>query len=320
MIRIENIGKVYRTHQKDPGLRGSLNSLFNRKWIDKVALKNISFNVGEGEIIGLVGANGAGKTTLLKILSGIIHPTHGGATVNGSVPWLRENKFRKEIALIMGQKQQLWWDLPAADCFKLLKEIYQIPQEDYQKRVSELSERLAAQNILFTPIRKLSLGERMKAELIAALLHKPKVIYLDEPTIGLDFSAQKAIRGFIKDYIKEEKPAIILTSHYLADIENLCKKVVILSKGEIVYQGDLMALRQNSKVEFETDTEASIDLSKIENIQTWARHGSRYSLVTDCENVQDVAKEILTNFSVRSLSMGGEDLEEVIEEIMMGNS
>jgi ABC-2 type transport system ATP-binding protein len=220
-------------------LKGSVAALFHRKWEEKRALKGVSFRVEPGEIVGLVGANGAGKTTLVKILAGIVHPTSGRAKVLGHTPWERENEFRRGIALIMGQKASLWWDLPAEDCFLLLKEIYRIPEDRYRAALGTLVDALGVCPQLNTQIRRLSLGERMKMELIAALLHDPKVVYLDEPTIGLDLTAQRAIRDFILRYSVERKPAMILTSHYMEDIEKLCRRILIIRDGEFVYDGPL---------------------------------------------------------------------------------
>jgi ABC-2 type transport system ATP-binding protein len=197
IIKVENLSKTFTTTQKEPGLRASLTSLFKQKKITKYALKNVSFEIKEGEIVGLIGANGAGKTTLSKILSGIIHRSSGTVSVLGTDPWERKISFRKKMSLIMGQKASLWWDLPAYDCYLLLKEIYQIPEDQFHMRVEFLAKTLGISDQLKVQIRKLSLGERMKVELIAALLHNPQVIYLDEPTIGLDLTAQRAVRKFL---------------------------------------------------------------------------------------------------------------------------
>jgi ABC-2 type transport system ATP-binding protein len=226
-------------HKKAPGLRASVRSLFRREKTAKHAVKGATFRVGEGEIVGLVGANGAGKTTLVKMLAGIIHPTAGEARVLGHVPWERSNELRRQIALIMGQKAQLWWDLPAADGFLLLREIYQIPEPEYRAALERLSGLLAVEKELHVQVRRLSLGERMKMELIAALLHSPRVVFLDEPTIGLDLNAQKAIRDFILEYRRERAPAMILTSHYMEDIERLCERIIIIREGDLVYDGSL---------------------------------------------------------------------------------
>ena len=237
MIKVENLHKTFKVHKKEPGLKASGKSLFSRKWIEKKALVDVSLSIGEGEILGLVGANGAGKTTLVKILSGIIHPTSGTTHVLGFNPWERHNDFRKQIALIMGQKAQLWWDLPAEDCFLLLREIYQIPKKQYEENLSFLSNTLNISDQMNIQIRRLSLGERMKMELIAALLHNPRVVFLDEPTIGLDLTAQRAIRQFLLNYRQKHRPAMILTSHYMEDIEQLCERIIILRQGSVVYDG-----------------------------------------------------------------------------------
>ena len=239
MIEVQKLSKTFTVHKKEPGLLGSIRSLFQREDIEKRAVREVSFSVGEGEIVGLVGANGAGKTTIVKMLAGIIYPTSGLARVLGFTPWERDNRFRRQIALIMGQKAQLWWDLPAADCFLLLKEIYQIPEDRYRSTLAYLSDALEVRSELQVQIRRLSLGERMKMELIAALLHAPRVVYLDEPTIGLDLSAQRAIRDFLLQYRTDRRPAMILTSHYMEDIERLCRRLVILREGQIVFDGSI---------------------------------------------------------------------------------
>ena len=245
MIQVEKLSRTFHVHKKDPGLRGSIRSLFRRETIAKEAVRGVSFAVGEGEIVGLVGANGAGKTTLVKMLAGIIHPTSGDARVLGFRPWERDNRFRRGIALIMGQKAQLWWDLPAADCFLLLKEIYRIPEDQYRGTVAELSEMLTVTKEMNVQIRRLSLGERMKMELIAALLHRPRVVFLDEPTIGLDLSAQRAIRDFILQYRERYRPAMILTSHYMEDIQRLCERILIIRDGAFVYDGPLARVKES---------------------------------------------------------------------------
>ncbi len=242
MIHIEHVVKTFRVNQKKPGLTGALRGLIRRDYVERTALSGVSLKVAQGEILGLIGANGAGKTTLVKACAGIIKPTAGRIRVLGFDPFERQNAYRRQISLIMGQKQQLWWDLPAADGFLLLREIYLIPKEEYKKRLAHLATRLEVESLLHTPIRRLSLGERMKMELIAALLHNPKVIYLDEPTIGLDITAQKAVRLFLKEYQREHRPAMILTSHYMGDIEELCSRIAILKDGGVVYDGSISDL------------------------------------------------------------------------------
>jgi ABC-2 type transport system ATP-binding protein len=242
MITTRNLRKVFHVHQKEPGLMGSVKSLIKRQWLEKTALNEVSLQVDAGEIVGLIGANGAGKTTLMKLLAGIIYPTSGDADVLGYKPWERKNEFRRQIALIMGQKAQLWWDLPAADCFLLLKEIYEIPEEQFKAALLELTEALQVEKQMNIQIRRLSLGERMKMELIAALLHRPRVVFLDEPTIGLDIAAQKSIREFLLEYRRRHKPAMIVTSHYMEDIEKLCERIIIIREGQFVYDGSLRAV------------------------------------------------------------------------------
>ncbi len=244
MIEVEHLSKTFRVQKKQPGFVGSLKGLFHRETVEKHAVRDVSFRVDEGEIVGLVGANGAGKTTLVKMLTGIVHPTSGQARVLGFDPWERDDRFRHQIALIMGQKSQLWWDLPAADCFLLLQEIYRIPEADFRARLDALSMTLGVGALLTTPIRRLSLGERMKMELVAALLHAPRVLFLDEPTIGLDIGAQRAIREFLLAYRERHRPAMILTSHYMEDIERLCKRLLVIRDGQLVYDGPLERIVQ----------------------------------------------------------------------------
>jgi len=244
MIEVAHLSKTFRVQKKLPGFVGSLKGLFRRETVEKHAVRDVSFRVDEGEIVGLVGANGAGKTTLVKMLTGIVHPTSGQARVLGFDPWERDDRFRHQIALIMGQKSQLWWDLPAADCFLLLQEIYRIPEPDFRARLDELATTLGVTTLLTTPIRRLSLGERMKMELVAALLHAPRVLFLDEPTIGLDIGAQRAIREFLLAYRERHRPAMILTSHYMEDIERLCKRLLVIRDGQLVYDGPLEQIVQ----------------------------------------------------------------------------
>jgi ABC-2 type transport system ATP-binding protein len=239
MIEVNSLCKTFTVHKKQPGFIGSVRSLFHREKIEKKAVDQVSFNVEAGEILGLVGANGAGKTTLVKMLTGIIHPTSGSAKVLGYVPWERNNKLRSLMALIMGQKAQLWWDLPAGDCFLLLKEIYRIEDKDFKERLDYLTELLEVKDEINIQIRRLSLGERMKMELVAALLHQPKVVFLDEPTIGLDFTAQRVVRNFLLQYRKDHNPVMILTSHYMEDIKKLCKRIMIIKDGSLVFDGSL---------------------------------------------------------------------------------
>ena len=241
-IEVEDLVKTFTSLKKDPGLRGTLKSLVSRQTVSVQAVKGVSFSIPAGEIVGFLGPNGAGKTTTLKMLSGILYPTSGRASVLGYTPWERKNPYLRQISLVMGQKNQLWWDLPASDSFLLLKEIYEIPGDVYQRRVSELTELLDLGPLLATQVRKLSLGERMKCELVAALLYAPKVVFLDEPTIGLDVVSQTRIRDFLKTFQQREGSTIILTSHYMQDIQELCDRVVIIDHGTVVFDDRLAGL------------------------------------------------------------------------------
>lgn len=326
MIHVENIGKIFRVHKKEPGIKGSIKSLFNRQWLDKEALKNVSLDISAGEIVGLVGANGAGKTTLIKILSGIIYPTSGEASVLGYLPWERKNSFRRHIALIMGQKAQLWWDLPALDCFLLLREIYQIPKKNYNERLDFLIHTLEVGDLLKIQVRRLSLGERMKMELIAALLHQPKVVFFDEPTIGLDLTAQRAIRNFILQYRTNHNPAMILTSHYMEDIERLCKRIIIIREGQIVYDGELekiVSLYARHKVIGARITkDNNIDDKVFSSLESYGK-----ILEKNCQfvklkvirnQVANATSFILQNFPVLDLNIEEEDIGTLIEAIQKG--
>src|SRR3989338_9575080 len=234
VIKVDKLCKYYQVHQKEPGLTGSLKSLFARKYYDVKAVDDISFEIEEGELIGFIGPNGAGKTTTLKTLSGLLYPTSGEVSVLGYTPWKRQPEFQKQFALVMGQKNQLWWDLPAIESFILNKEIYEVPAEKYQKTLDELVDLLEVRDILKIQVRKLSLGQRMKMELIAALIHSPKILFLDEPTIGLDVVMQKKMRDFIKEYNRRFKATIILTSHYMDDVKELCERVIIIDHGKLL--------------------------------------------------------------------------------------
>jgi ABC-2 type transport system ATP-binding protein len=242
IIAMESLTKVYRVQSKKEGLRASIRSLFRRDYRTVRAVDGISATIEPGEIVGFLGPNGAGKTTTLKMLSGLIFPTSGTARVLGYVPWERNNAFRRQFALVMGQKNQLWWDLPAAESFRLNKEIYGLADAAYRATRDELTALLGVEKLLGQPVRELSLGERMKMELIAALLHRPKVLLLDEPTIGLDVVSQANIRNCLREYNRANGVTILLTSHYMQDVEALCRRVIIINHGRIVFDGPLSAI------------------------------------------------------------------------------
>jgi ABC-2 type transport system ATP-binding protein len=323
MIEVKGLSKTFKVHKKEPGFIGSVKSLFFREHISKIAVDNVDLKINDGEIIGLIGANGAGKTTLTKILSGIIHPTQGSVSVLGFNPWDRKNEYRQQMSLIMGQKAQLWWDLPAMDGFLLLKEIYQIPENEFYESIDYLSECLMIKDQLKVQVRKLSLGERMKVELMAALIHKPKVVFLDEPTIGLDLMAQKAVREFIKSYRKEFKPIMILTSHYMEDIEELCERVVIIKDGSFIYDGSLNKIKSNyAKNKLITATIK--DLEKLESFVSSFPKELGIVHISDLKleiqspraKVMEAATYLMTNLAILDLNINEEPISDIIEHIM----
>src|SRR5205823_903510 len=244
IIEVQGLSKTYRVFQKEPGLRGAVRGLFRRQYKEVRAVDGVSFAIEPGEMVAFLGPNGAGKTTTLKMLSGLIFPSGGSARVLGFVPWEREDEFRRRFALVMGQKNQLWWDLPAADSFQLHREIYSLPLEQFERTLGELTEMFGVKELTRQPVRELSLGERMKMELIAALLHQPQLLLLDEPTIGLDVVAQVTIQKCLRDYNVSRGVTILLTSHYMRDVEALCRRVLVITHGKMVYDGPLAGITE----------------------------------------------------------------------------
>ena len=242
-IVVENLCRDFVYYEKEAGIKNSMKNLFYRKQHIRHAVKNISFHIPEGEIVGFLGPNGARKTTTIKMLSGILYPTSGTVLVNGYIPWERKKEFKRQFAYVAGQKSQLWLNLPAIDSFELNKSIYELSDEEYKKTLDELVGLFGVEDFLRVQVRRLSLGERMKMEMIAALLHRPRVIFLDEPTIGLDFIAQSNIRDFLKDYNRRYGATMLLTSHYLKDVEELCRRTMVISHGSLVYDGTLEHIR-----------------------------------------------------------------------------
>jgi ABC-2 type transport system ATP-binding protein len=317
-IEVKNLSKYYEYFKKRPGLGGAILDLFRHQKLYKEAVKNISFTVNEGEMVGFLGPNGAGKTTTLKMLSGILYPSSGEASVLGFTPWRRQKEYQKQFALVMGQKTQLWWDLPAYESLVLNKEIYEIRDQDFKDRLSELIDLLDVKDLLNVQTRKLSLGERMKFELIASLIHGPKALFLDEPTIGLDVVSQQKMREFIKKYNEEKKTTIILTSHYMEDVEALCKRVIIINKGVIVQDGDLLKLREKYvdhkvlKITFKNPVDRR-DLEKFGAV----REHDKFRVVLDVANekVKISASEILAALPVDDILIDEVPVEEIIRKI-----
>ncbi|WP_284640897.1 ABC transporter ATP-binding protein [Paenibacillus silviterrae] len=242
MIRVEHLSKHFEVHEREPGFAASLRSLFHRKYRTVKAVENISFHIPEGQIVGFLGPNGAGKTTTMKMLTGLLHPTSGTIEVAGYVPWEHKNAFKQRISLVMGQKSQLIWDVPAAESFLVNKAIYEIPDAEFKLTLEQLTSMLELEDVLKKPVRQLSLGERMKCELAASLLHKPDILFLDEPTIGLDVKMQEAMRRFVQQYNQAYKATILLTSHYMGDVTALCERVMVIGRGQLLYDGGMTEL------------------------------------------------------------------------------
>ncbi len=324
IIEVKNLNKTYDFYKKQPGLLASIKGLFKREKLFTEAVKDINFDIKEGELIGFLGPNGAGKTTTLKMLSGILHPTSGEASVLGFEPWKREPKYQKQFALVMGQKNQLWWDLPAMESFILNKEIYEVSDEDFKKNLDELVELLDIGDILNIQVRKLSLGQRMKCELVAALLHGPKVLFLDEPTIGLDVVAQKSIRDFLKKYNQEKNTTIILTSHYMEDIKELCERVVIIDHGKIMYDGKLKALidkyadHKELKITFNNNGVTREQVEGYGQIDKFDKY--RVEIKVKREKAKDIAAQILSSeLPVDDILIDEIDIDDIIRKIFANN-
>jgi ABC-2 type transport system ATP-binding protein len=313
-IRLRDLKKTYVVTMREPGIRAALASLFRRKKSEVRAVDGISFDLAPGEIVGFLGPNGAGKTTTLKMLSGLLHPTSGEVSVISYVPWKRDKAFLRQITLVMGQRNQLVWDIPAADSFELNRAIYRIPAADYRRTLDELVALLELEPLLPKPVRNLSLGERMKCEIAAALLHRPVVVFLDEPTIGLDVTMQRRIRAFIAEYNRGTGATVLLTSHYMADVEALCKRVIVIHHGKLLFDGELADLVQR----FTAHKTIVVQLKDCD-----ANLGS-YGEVVSCEDGRTtlrvpktetarVTERILADLPVIDLTVEDPPIEEVIE-------
>jgi ABC-2 type transport system ATP-binding protein len=316
-IMAENLTRVYQSTEKEEGLKGTFKALFHKKIIEKTAVSNFSFEVSEGELIGLIGPNGAGKTTLIKMLSGIIRPTSGKATVLGYDPSRPCDDFKKRYAVVMGQKSQLWWDLPAIDSFALDREIYEIPEERFRKNVSLYSEMFAVEKLLNTQVRLLSLGERMKMELILSLLHDPGILFLDEPTIGLDAVAQKQIRQLLRQINRDRNVTVLLTSHYMEDIRHLCSRVMVVNHGVKMFDGAFEVLldRFNEYKTISVTFENEAGLEPDFEAQWIERSPYRWSFKVRREQVRQVLQTVLNNYDVDDLKLEEEDIGDVIGKI-----
>jgi len=317
-ISVSHLSKQYQTYKKEPGFLGSLTSLVSRKYETVKAVDDISFEVQEGELVGFIGPNGAGKTTTLKCLSGLLYPSSGIINVLGYIPFDRKNPYLKQIALVMGQKNQLWWDLPAQETFLLNKEIYEIPDDMYKNTLGQLVELLDAKKMLQVQVRKLSLGERMKMELIAALIHSPKVMFLDEPTIGLDVVMQKQMRDFLKNYNELQRSTILLTSHYMEDVRQLAKRVIIIDHGKILYDGKLDNLVKKfaSHKLLSVVLETFVPKEKFEEIGTVVSFEyPKVVIKVKRKDSNDAASALLKKFPVDDLNIEEPDIEDVIRDV-----
>ena len=317
IIHTKNLNKLYTRFEKEEGLRGSIKSLFSRKKISKSAVNGFDLDINEGEFVGLIGPNGAGKTTLMKMLTGIISPTSGEISVLGYIPSELKNAYKKQFAIVMGQKSQLFQDISAADTFLLFKEIYEIPEAEYRKNLNYFIELFAIQNYLNVQVRTLSLGERMKMELVAALLHNPKILFLDEPTIGLDAVAQKQIRGFLKEVNRNKGTTILLTSHYMDDIKSLCERCVVINNGKKIYDGNLDMLfnryqtHKTMTVTFDDATSYCPDF----DIQIIEQNPFKLSFMAIRKDVRSIIGVLMNDCEVNDISIEEEDIGNVVERI-----
>ena len=318
IIEISGLAKSYRVYQKKEGLLASVRGLFRREYKEVEAVKGIDLSVDQGEFVAFLGPNGAGKTTTLKLLSGVVNPTRGSALVMGHVPWKRENAYRRRFALVMGQKNQLWWDLPAQESFRLHQQIYRIDPDAFRRTLDELADLLDIRRLLGRPVRELSLGERMKMELTAALLHSPDVLFLDEPTIGLDVVAQHNIQQFLKHYQQERQITILLTSHYMKDVAALCRRVVIIARGGIVYDGSLAGIVDR----FSGQKIVTLELGGADSCEGMEKFGQvlelkppRVKLRIDRPLVPKILAAILSSHAVQDIVVEDPPLEEVIAEV-----
>jgi len=324
IIEVNQLSKTFRVTAKEPGLGATLRHFIHRQYRRIEAVKALDFQIAPGEVVGFLGPNGAGKTTTLKMLTGLIHPSAGRVVVNGHNPFRRDPTFLHDITLVMGQKQQLIWDLPAMDSLRINAAVYNIAPAEFEQRVKELAQMLELHVQLHQPVRKLSLGERMKTELLAALLHRPKVLFLDEPTLGLDVNAQAAVRQFLADYNHRYGSTVLLTSHYMADITALCERVILIHDGELIYDGNLEGILHR----FAPYREVRLELEVAVPEQMFAEYGQIRSidggvvrLIVERADLTDCVSRLLQNFAVSDLTVVDPPIEDVIGQIFRrGNS
>lgn len=319
MIEVKNLTKVFKIAKKEKGVWGSIRGLFKRQYIIKKALDDVSFTINDGDIVGYLGPNGAGKSTTIKIMCGILTPTSGECVINGMVPWKDRTNYVKDIGVVFGQRSQLWWDVPVIDSFYLLKDIYKIPDDVFNQQLNLLTEKLDLKDIINVPLRQLSLGQKMKCELAGSLLHKPKILFLDEPTIGLDATSKLNVREFIKSINKEYGITVILTTHDMNDIEALTNKIIIIGKGKLLYNGSFDAIKhkyKNNRI-VEVEFEQEYDDISIPNFQLVKHEGCVYTFKTEDKNFK--LAEFITNLSkhykVVDVQVESIGLEEIISKM-----
>ena len=322
LIKTSNLTKTYKRFEKEPGLRGSVKSLFKREFVEKTAVNDFDLSIKQGEFVGLIGPNGAGKTTLVKMLTGIIAPTSGDISVLGYYPNKLENAFKKQYAVVMGQKSQLIYDLTAADTFLLFKEMYEIPNDVYKRNIELFTDLFDASEYLNMQVRTLSLGERMKMELVTALLHDPKVLFLDEPTIGLDAPAQRQIRAFLKDVNNRNGTTILLTSHYMEDVRSLCPRSVVVADGRKVYDGDTEKLfesyQTNKKITVQFEKETIFETPPDCELLDATPHKAVFTIAK--EHSGAVLERIMRDYRLNDIAVEEEDIGVIVEKIYRGES
>jgi ABC-2 type transport system ATP-binding protein len=328
MIKVENLSKEFKSNKKYPGFKGAIKSFFSREYIIKKAVDNISFEIEDGEIVGYIGANGAGKSTTIKMMTGILSPSSGTISINGLIPYEDREKNAKDIGVVFGQRTQLWWDLPLSETFSLLKDIYDVNDKDYKERMEFLNEVLEINEFILSPVRTLSLGQRMRADLAAALLHNPKIIYLDEPTIGLDVVVKEKVRSAIKEINKKYGTIVILTTHDLNDIEELCNRIIIIDNGIKIYDGSLSdikgsygyittievqvkSLKGNEKFDINNEMNISkenLEMKVLEN-KIIVRFNRNFT------NQAEIISKIISKFDILDFSIIETSIEEIIKKI-----
>jgi ABC-2 type transport system ATP-binding protein len=320
VIEVSGLAKTFRTYKKQPGFAGAVKGLFRRQYEQIAAVNHVSFSIETGELVGFLGPNGAGKTTTLKMLAGLLYPTGGSAKVLGYVPWERHDGYRRQFALVLGQKNQLWWDLPARESLELNAKIYGLPADRFERTVADMSELLAVRDKLNVSVRELSLGERMKMELIASLLHQPKVLFLDEPTIGLDVVSQKIVREFLRRYNETHQTTILLTSHYMADIQALCERVIIIDHGKIFFDGKLgEVVDRFADFKLITIQCDGADASSTESLGKYGevveKSPGSIKLKVKRDRVIPACKALLDELPVRDIDIEEVPIEDVIRQI-----